>query len=248
MKKTLKITIPDYFTVKHYKALNHIQSLDEIEQMAWVISTITETDIDEVMRWDLPSVISVYKEVNEIIKNIKSEFYPIIEWKGKTYGFSNMSKMSLGEYIDFETYSKDVNKNLNKILSILYRPITENKINTGTFVAKSSYKAFKYEVENVFDYFKIEEYNSELVSVREDEYDDFPAEVALGALAFFLDTNAMLLSNSQIYSQQPIVEKIQKEMKKMSKLKQRLLHTMVGYIHSMNLVKHPSYPLQEIKQ
>ena len=248
MKQTLKITIPDYFTVKHYKALSHIQSLDEIEQMAWVISTITETDIDEVMRWDLPSVISVYKQVNEIIKNIKAEFYPIIEWKGKLYGFSNMSKMSLGEYIDFESYTKDTNKNLNQILSILYRPITENKTNTGTFIAKSSYKAFKYDVENVFDYYKIEEYDSETRSTRESEYDDFPAEVALGAMGFFLDTNAMLLSNSQIYSLAPMEEQIKEKMSKMNKMKRRLLNTMAGYIHSMNLAKRPSYPSQEIKQ
>jgi hypothetical protein len=248
MKKTLKITIPDYFTVKHYKALSHIQSLDEIEQMAWVISTTTETDIDEVMRWDLPSVVSVYKQVNEIIKNIKAEFYPVIEWNGELYGFSNMSKMSLGEYIDFESYTKDTNKNLNKLLSILYRPITENKMNTGKFIAKSSYKALKYDIENVFDYYKIEEYDSDNTIPREDNYDQFPAEVALGALSFFLDTNAILLSSSQIYSLAPMENQIKKEMSKMNKMKRRLLNTMAGYIHSMNLVKRPSYPSQEIKQ
>jgi hypothetical protein len=148
----VKVSIPDYFQVKHYKALTILSSLDEVEQMVHTICTITELPREDVMKWDVGSVVEVYGVINNMNSSTAQAFYPIIEWNGQLYGFRNMSKMNLGEYIDLDNLCKESDKNLTSILAILYRPLTNNKIKDGQFIIKSTIKAMKYDVENVFDY------------------------------------------------------------------------------------------------
>lgn len=245
MSTKVKVSIPEYFQVKHYKALTTLSSLDEVEQMVHTITSIAEVSREEVMKWDISSVIEVYNIINNIIATTSQAFHPIIEWNGQLWGFRNMSKMTLGEYIDIDNLAKDSEKNLTSLLAILYRPITNNKIKDGQFIFKSTIKALKYEVENVFDYYEVEEYDLETRKQRTPEFDNFPLDIAMGALGFFLDINAMLLTNFQIYSLKPTEEIITKEMEKLSKKQHRLLNTMVGFTHSTNLLKRKSYQLQE---
>lgn len=241
----LKVSIPEYFQVKHYKALTTLSSLDEIEQMVHTIVSIADVSREEVMKWDISSVIEVYGVINKIIAETNQAFHPVIEWNGQLWGFRNMSKMTLGEYIDIDNLAKDTEKNLTSILAILYRPIVDNKIKDGQFIIKSTIKALKYDVENVFDYYTVEEYDLETRKQRTPEFDSFPLDVAMGALGFFLDINAMLLTNSEIYSLKQTEVLIKEEMKKLSKSKHRLLNTMVGFTSSTNLLKRRSYQLQE---
>ena len=242
----IQVQIPDYFQVKHYKALTVLSSLDEQEQMVQVISTITEQPYDEIMKWNISSVVEVYNSINAMMNNISTTFHPIIEWNGQIYGFRNMSKMTLGEYIDLDNLSKDTDKNITSILAILYRPVTSNKIKESKFIIKSTIKALQYDVENVFDYYEVEEYDIDKRKQITPEFDNFPLEIAMGAMGFFLDIKAMLLTNSQIYSLGPIETQIQKQMRKMSKTKRRLLNTTAGFIQSTNLLKPISYPSQVI--
>jgi hypothetical protein len=244
----VEITIPEYFKIKHYKALAHITSLDETEQMVHTISVITNTESGEVMKWSLPSVIDVYKLINDMISQQEQSFHPVIEWDGVLYGYRSMGKMSLGEYIDIDNLSKDVDKNLNNILALLYRPITSKKIDEGKFIYKSTIKAMKYEVENVFDYYELEEYDPIKRKADAPKFDEFPIDIALGAMAFFLDTKAVLLSNSQIYSLKSQEMEIKEMMKTQPKRKQRLLNTTAGFLHSTNLLKPISYQSQAIQQ
>ena len=241
----LQIEIPDYLMVKHYKMLKQLHSLDEREQMIAVITALTGYDSDEIMKWNISAVINVYNELNKVLKNIQPEFYPLIEWKGKTYGFSSMAKMSLGEYIDLDSLSKDTEGNINQILALLYRPVTKNKV-AGKYMLKSTIKAMKYDVENIFDYYHLEEYDPKLRKQRADEFNDFPAEMALGAMSFFLGIKVASSSDSQIYFQQ--LEKIKNKMNKMKKKERVLLNTTGGYLHSKNWATPRSYPSQEIKQ
>ena len=244
----VKVSIPDYFQVKHYKALTTLSSLDEVEQMIHTICVITELPREDVLKWDINSVVEVYGIINQMIASTVQAFHPIIEWNGQLWGFKNMSKMSLGEYIDLDTLSKDSEKNLTSVLAILYRPIKNNKIKDGQFILKSTIKAMKYEVENVFDYYEVEDYDVEVRKQRTPEFENFPLDIAMGALGFFLDINAMLLTNSQTYSLKAAEAIVKTEMKKLTKKKRRLLNIMVGFTHSTNLLRLQSYPLQEIKQ
>lgn len=243
MSKTKQITIPDYLMVKHYKTFNILESLDEVDQMVAVISSVTGELFDDVMTWSIPSIIDVYKKITEMIEMSNSQiFHPIIEWKGQLYGFRNMSKMTLGEYIDLDNLIKDTDRNLTDILALLYRPVTRNEVNTAKFIYKSTIKALKYEVENVFDYYDIEEYDTEKRKVKAPEFDEFPLEIALGAMTFFLGTKTMLSSDILLSSHKTQMEQVKK---KIGKKKFRLLSTTVGFLHSTNLQTVPSYQSME---
>lgn len=246
--KEIEITIPQYLNLKHYKATNRLTSLDEIEQMVNVISAITNYEAPEVMKWSIPSVINVYNAIQTLFKDINPEFYPVIEWNGKLWGFSNMSKMKLNAYVDLDNLIKDPDKNINQILAILYRPVTKNNLTSATFLTKSTLKALKYDVENVFDYYELEEYDPSIRKQRASSFDEFPIEIATGAMAFFLDTATVLLSDSQLYSLKTQEEMMKNQMMKMSPRKSRLLNTTVGFIHSRRLATPKSYPSQAINQ
>ena len=238
MSETKQITIPEYLMVKHYKTLTILSSLDETDQMIAVISSVTGEHVDDVMTWSVTSIIDVYKRITEVINKNSQTFHPIIEWKGQLYGFRNMSKMTLGEYVDLDNLIKDVDRNLNDVLALLYRPVTRNDINTAKFIYKSTIKALKYDVENVFDYYDVEEYDTDKRKVKAPEFDEFPLDIALGAMAFFLGTKIMLQSDILLSSHKIQTEKVKKTM---SKTKHRLLATTAGFLHSMNLQKPISY-------
>ena len=75
------------------------------------------------------------KSLNKILKTLKflstdipesQELVKKVEWNGVKYGFiPNLSEITTGEYIDIEQYCKEGEKNLHKIMSILYRPIVK---------------------------------------------------------------------------------------------------------------------------
>jgi hypothetical protein len=243
----IQIELPEYLMVKHWKSMSHLHSLNDREQMVAVISALTGYDASEIMEWNISAVIHVYNEVNNVLKNVNPEFYPLIEWEGQLYGYSNMSKMTLSEYIDVDTLTKDTTKNINDILALLYRPVTKNKV-AGKYMVKSTLKALKYEVENIFDYYNIEKYDATTRKQEADRFDNFPIEIALGAISFFLGTKTTLLNGSVISSQQTIINQLQTVIEsKMSKRRQQLLNITAGYLHSKNWAIPRSYQSQEIK-
>jgi len=242
------VNIPEYMMVRHYQALTHIKSLDEVEQMIHTISVICEVSKEDILKWDIKSVRDVYNTINGIIGDTTQTFYPVIEWNGQMYGYRNMAKMSLGEYIDLDNLCKDIDKNLTSVLAILYRPLKNNKIKENKFILKSTYKAMKYEVENIFDYYDVDDYDSTIRKQQTSEYENFPLDVAMGGVGFFLDTAVMLSTNMEIYSLSNNLKEIMNKTLKMSKIKRRLLHTMAGFMYSTNLLKRRYFPSQEIKQ
>lgn len=246
MNKTIQIELPEYLTINHYKLLNKANLLSNLDQRLAIISAITNQPLENIKSLPINNVVELYTKANNIIKELEPEFYPVIEWNDKLWGYSNMSHMSFGEYIDLDNLTKETDKNINQILALLYRPVTKNKLTTATYLTKSTLKALKYDVENVFDYYELEEYDPTIRKQRADEFDNFPMEIAMGAMTFFLDIKAMLLSDSQIYSLKPIEEEIKKEMSKMNKKKSRLLNTTAGFIYSKKLANLKYYQSQVI--
>ena len=111
------------------------------------------------------------KSLNKILKTLKflstdipesQELVKKVEWNGVKYGFiPNLSEITTGEYIDIEQYSKEGEKNLHKIMSILYRPIVKE---TKTRYSIEHYKP-----------------SEDL----EEEFLDFPILPSMSALSFF---------------------------------------------------------------
>ena len=115
-------------------------------------------------------------ETIEDIANVLSTFYfqtpqddKIIltfEHNGIEYGLQkDFSKLAYGAWVDLEVYSsKDIDKNLNKILAVLYYPIKK-------------WKGDKYILES---------YDEDMVSQTAEEFKTIPMEVWWGAASFFL--------------------------------------------------------------
>lgn len=94
------------------------------------------------------------------------------------FGFiPNLSKMSLGEYVDLDTYIGD-NNNLHKAMAVLYRPVHKS------WRKKKEYRIAEYE--GTEDYAAIMK--------------DMPLGIALGALVFFYRLEKKLLIHSMLSS------------------------------------------------
>jgi hypothetical protein len=102
---------------------------------------------------------------------------PKIKFKGKDYGFHpNLSKLTVGEFADIETYCKNgLFENIGSILNILYRPIT--------FEAG--------------DFYQIEDYTGEGDPKK---WDTLKMDVVMGALNFFLSIGETLTIDLANYS------------------------------------------------
>ena len=212
--KSLQINIPDYLTIQQYMEIKKHEGNSNWEKMVSIISAILGRDIEEVKTWTVDSLKKVYMHIQKVA-DPGLEFHSIIEWNGELYGYATMKKATLGEYIDLENLSKDIENNLHKVAALLYRPITKHKFNDLKFTIKQSLKvANKKGVENVFDYYTVEKYDSDTRREREEQFKDFPVSIILGALSFFLTTANLYLSHTA-YSQDPTMKMIMERKEKM---------------------------------
>ena len=244
----MKVTIPSYITIQHYLRLQHLTDIESTpDKVLYKISSILDIPMEELEKWPISAIKQVNDECDQLLDNIKPEFYPIIEWQGKFYGYRAVQKMSMAEYIDISELCKNPTQNLPNILALLYRPITKNKVNTSKYLIKSTIKALQYDVENVFDYYDIEEYDSVTRKQVAEEYKHFPAEIGLGALNFFMLVGLNSQENMKSYF--PSMKQMMTiTLKKKNKIKSALLSTIAGYISSTKWQKRKSYQLQETKQ
>jgi len=242
----MQIQIPEYITIKHYNQFKYLEDIESpTDKVLYKISTLIGVPMEELETWPITAIKQVHTEVEQVLEKLEPEFYPIIEWQGKEYGYRAIQKMSMAEYVDLSELCKNPTQNLTNILAILYRPITKNKTKSSKYIYKSTLKALQYEVENVFDYYDVEPYDAATRKQVADEYLEFPAEVGLGALNFFMLVELNSSKNTASYF--PSLKEMIQKMKK-SRFKSALLSTTLGYIFSTRLLRLKSYKSQETKQ
>lgn len=103
-------------------------------------------------------------------------------YKGKEYGFHpKLEDISMGEYIDLEEYLKDPYKNAEKVLGVLYRPITKK----------------------IFGRHDIENYDPDVHNGQ--GFQDLGADIFLGCLLFFyrIATNLQLTFLQSLEKENP---------------------------------------------
>ena len=119
--------------------------------------------------------------VNKINKFVNSKNETILEkrikFKGKQFGFvPNLSKITTGEFVDIEEYGKDINKNLHRIMSVLYREVNRE---VGEFYSVKPYDPDELEI---------------------DKFKDLPMSTTLSAIDFFFRLGRNLLEDLNSYS------------------------------------------------
>ena len=164
--KTIQITIPEYITVKQYKEIVDTKAEGNGERLIATIAALTDMTIPQVK--DLP--LSTIKDISDDLTELafpKETFHAVIEYGDVLYGYAHMNQTTLGEYTDLENLSKDTMNNLHKIAAILYRPIEKHRFNSLSFMVKQKVKVVNNKVENPFDYYTIEKYDSNKRKDRE---------------------------------------------------------------------------------
>jgi hypothetical protein len=193
MKKTIQVDIPEYLTIDQYTSIINAGGTS-LEKMVSTVSSLTDLTVDQVK--ELP--IDVIKNISDDITELsfpKETFHAIVEFDNVLYGYAHMKQCSLGEYMELEKLCEDVTGNMHKIAAILYRPVTKNRFNSLSFAFRQGVKAVNNKVENPFDWYEIETYDSNKRKDRDEQFKDFPSHIFLGALSFFLGTANLYLTN-----------------------------------------------------
>jgi len=208
MKKNYQIEVPDYLTIGQYAHMNAYTGDSNFGRLVHVVAALTGLSKEEIREWDVESLTKVSNLFSGLADH-HNEFHALLEWNGELYGYANVKQATLGEYIDIESLSEDLENNLHKIAAILYRPVTKHRFKTLSYAYKQKVKMLNNDVENVFDWYEVEKYDSRLRKEREENMKGFPAHILLGAVSFFL-SNAVLYLNHIQFSKGEIT-KIQME-------------------------------------
>ena len=181
----MEVKLPEYISISDYRKITSLDHLTESEQMLARIAILTKTDLKIIRSWTGDNVVNITNQITDLINSTKPEFYPLIEFEGKTYGFSTLSKMTLGEYVDIENLCKDINDNLSEVMALMYREVTNNKFDTFKWKLNSRVKLALGKTEDLFKYYKIKPYNSDDRPIDAETFENFPVKYLLGALFFF---------------------------------------------------------------
>jgi hypothetical protein len=193
----LKFNVPDYLSIKDWKYFQSLEMENDNEKMLKFISYATDISEDIIMSLRPIDLAQVYSTILEKIGEVESTFFPLFELEGQLYGFSSISKMTFGEYIDLQKLTKNPSINLEEIMAILYRPVVKHKLDGVTWAVKSQHKIGTGNVENLFKYYDLEKYDSKTRAEQADKMKSIPVAFALGALSFFLVlTNISLTSTN----------------------------------------------------
>jgi hypothetical protein len=120
------------------------------DQMKWIhgVATFSDKPIERIMKLKIKDVQKVYLEIADLIlpdsKPGEDKLIRFFEYGGTKYGFEpDLREMETGAFMDLDEYVKDVNKNLHKVMAILYRPVVlQNKelYLTASYVSEPSWK------------------------------------------------------------------------------------------------------------
>tara|TARA_R110000803_G_scaffold38327_7_gene82775 strand:- start:1628 stop:2365 length:738 start_codon:yes stop_codon:yes gene_type:complete len=208
MKKNYQIQVPDYLSIEQYARMNAYKGDSNFGRLVHIVSALTGLDKEEIRSWDVEALTRVSNLFADLADH-HNEFHALIEWNGELYGYANIKQATLGEYIDIESMSEDLENNLHKVAAILYRPVKKHRFKTLSYAVKQKVKMLNNNVENVFDWYEVETYDSKVRKEREEDMKGFPAHILLGAVSFFLSSAVLYLNHIQFSKGE--ITKIQKE-------------------------------------
>ena len=181
--KEVKLIIPDNWsdiTIGTYQKYVKIQEgkgseKNKIIKSLSLLCNTTPFIVKKMPYKDLLEIMAIIKKMIDTEPK-KEKFRKVFTFNDEEYGFCpNLSNITTGEYIDLESYCKEPVENLHIIMSILYRKINFSR----------------------GDGYSIEEYNPD--EFKEEIFKDFPMDIALSSLGFFLTLGSDLAMISHNY-------------------------------------------------
>ena len=174
-------------TLETWLKLIEFQEGTKTEEATHTIGTLTDIPKRLVQELALADVVAIMNKVGEIQAKQGTDLKRIIEINGIKYGYHpDLSEITLGEYADIEQFIKDgLESNLPQLMSVLYRPIKEQKN----------------------DIYVIDSYDGN-IRLRAEEMKQMSAEQVQSAMVFFYHFVKVLSQILQSFSMER-----QKEMK-----------------------------------
>ena len=162
-----KIELPETLSIKHYQTLTKIGNPNTF-QIISVLTGIPENELKELE----PDNFNFLEKKLVPMLHVEKPSKIIFQFKhnDKEYGLvQDFFKLTMAEWVDLEVYSNGENilDNIHKIMAILYRPVVKKL------------KGNKYQIEN---------YNSNDIEQRAEEFLDLPLEFYLSVSSFFLQS------------------------------------------------------------
>ena len=195
----MKVKIKKEGKVKEFKLIN---SWSDVNYTTWLklidfqegtktqeaeetIAALSNIPKDLIKQLELSDVVAIMSRIAEMQQEQDSSLKRIIEVDGKRYGFHpDLNSITLGEWSDIETFIKqDIEKNLPEVMSILYRPIVEEKNKVYT----------------------IQAYDGN-IAIRAEEMRKMSAEQVQSALVFFYNFVKVLSETLPLYLMQRLKE------------------------------------------
>jgi hypothetical protein len=181
----IKVSL-DYNTITVKQYVDFISNEgNEVGQVSAILGQ-SKDFVRQLAPDQLQNAINAFKAVIEQPQANKQN-----RWKD--YGFvPDINAISFGEWLDLDSNCKDFPKNLNKILSILYRPISNQLGN-------------KYSIEH---------YNASHLK-NADDFNEMPLAIANGALVFFSTIEKELVNTSLVYLDSEVMKNLKMAMEMM---------------------------------
>jgi len=208
MKLQIPTNINDITIAEYLKFIEvNKEDADEEFLVHKTISIFCDIPMKDVLNIDASEAQDIALEIYAVL-NQNAKFVDRFELNGIEYGFiPNLEDLSLGEYIDLETYLKD-QKNLHKVAAVMYRPIIK-----------------KYN-----DLYDIESYSASIS--KQNEMKQAPIGVISQGVVFFYNIVNELLRDFQLYSKSQL-----KEVQEITQQEDNLPLNMVGSTLSIFLQK-----------
>ena len=114
-------------TLEKWAKLITMNSDSKPKEALDTISLLSDIPKKLIKELGINDVSNILNKIAELQKDAKGKLRRIIEVDNVEYGFHpDLSEITLGEYADIETYIQaGIEKNLSKMMAVLYRPIVE---------------------------------------------------------------------------------------------------------------------------
>lgn len=211
--KKVEITIPDFLNVHNYRKLLNIEHMTDLNKLVYTVSVLSGIDEEEVRTWSPKDIGIIANDLTETMSP-KDIFYPIIKHNDILYGYSNIDRMALGEFMDLERLCKEPHENLEEIFAILYRPITKHRINKFGFKQLHNVMIFTEKLDNPFKWYDIEKYDNTTRLERAEIFKELPIALLMGAMSFFLTVVNQYLTDTGVSSDNPVMREMKKTLTK----------------------------------
>ena len=211
MKQKLTIEVPNnYSAITLTKFLQMQKDLkmyedDEEAKLATLFYHLCGIEPSTMQKIDTATFTQIKEQLLSFVAQEKFDLIPFVDINGIKYGFEpNLSEIAYGAYVDISKYDElNINENWEKIMSILYRPVTKE----------------------IGKLYELAPYTGKEPS---EHWRDVNMDVHFGALFFFINLSKGLSRNilkSLIQNHQEIPANIKSILEKSGDLINRLSHS-----------------------